>query len=226
MKKYVLTAAVAAALFAVPATVAYATAEPPAAEPPTAESLAAPTTAAQPSLAPVAAPASAASAASAAPAAALAAEADAPTADPVRIVEPGERVKAGKGWQLWLTDEGKHWADSTGFEQFRSVVDGNIDRSRPGVSHQSTSDRSGAFHSGVYYGTTDAARVVLTDQDGNETAASLIELPGDSDWGAWYAHTGPTRDGSHPRLSVSLYDSEGELLDELPAHGWLSGAAS
>ncbi|WP_234318814.1 hypothetical protein [Streptomyces sp. NRRL F-2305] len=32
------------------------------------------------------------------------------TAGAVRVVAPGERVRAGAGVELWLTEEGKHWS--------------------------------------------------------------------------------------------------------------------
>ncbi|MEU3480137.1 hypothetical protein ACI2LO_09595 [Streptomyces sp. NPDC033754] len=190
MKKY-LTAVVAVAAVATLAAPATATAE-------TTATLATRTTVAATTVAPEAktAPVKAAFA---------------PT--PIRTVRPGERVDAGKGWTVWLTRQGKYWSGPDGFENFRSVVDGNIDRSRPGVSHQSEGDQNGAFHSGLYYGTRDAGRVELTDADGRKTAATLVALPGRSDWGVWYVHTGPS-EGSP---TVALYDRSGKLLADLPA---------
>ncbi|MDV5146589.1 hypothetical protein R1T08_20945 [Streptomyces sp. SBC-4] len=139
--------------------------------------------------------------------------AQAPAPSPIRTVRPGERVDAGQGWTVWLTREGKHWSGPDGYENFRSVVDGNIDRTRPGVSHQSEGNENGAFHSGLYYGTRKAGRVELTDADGRKTVATLVALPGRSDWGVWYVHTGPTQ-GSP---AVALYDRAGKLLADLPA---------
>ncbi|MFJ8694738.1 hypothetical protein [Streptomyces roseolilacinus] len=133
----------------------------------------------------------------------------------VRVVKAGERVDAGRGYTLWLTPGGKHWSDPDGFENFRSVVDGNIDRSRPGVSHQSEGSPAGVFHSGVYYGTKKAARVELVAADGTRTPASLVELPGRPGWGAWYVHTPPSTHPGGP--GVALYDRAGRLLAELPA---------
>ncbi|GGP92732.1 hypothetical protein [Streptomyces roseolilacinus] len=133
----------------------------------------------------------------------------------IRVVEAGERVDAGRGYALWLTPDGKHWSDPDGFENFRSVVDGNIDRSRPGVSHQSEGGPAGVFHSGVYYGTKKAARVELVAADGTRTPASLVELPGRPGWGAWYVHTPPSTHPGGP--GVALYDRAGRLLAELPA---------
>ncbi|MEU7075109.1 hypothetical protein AB0B30_07320 [Streptomyces narbonensis] len=133
---------------------------------------------------------------------------------PVRTVRPGERVDAGQGWTVWLTKQGKYWSGPDGYENFRSVVDGNIDRSQPGVSHQSEGSESGVFHSGLYYGTRAAGRVELTDADGRKTLATLVALPGRSDWGVWYVHTAPTQGGSP---AVALYDRSGKLLADLPA---------
>ncbi len=54
---------------------------------------------------------------------------------------PGERVDAGQGYTVWLTEEGKHWNGPEEYENFRSAVDGNVDTSEPGVSHQSEGAR-------------------------------------------------------------------------------------
>ncbi|MFD7980792.1 hypothetical protein [Streptomyces sp. NPDC059071] len=133
----------------------------------------------------------------------------------VRVVASGERVDAGDGWTVWLTEEGKYWSGPDGYENFRSVVDGNVDLSRPGVSHQSEGSAAGVFHSGLYYGTKKVGKVVLIGTDGTRTTAALLELPGRPGWGVWYAHTGPENDGG---AAVALYDRNGRLLAELP--GW------
>ncbi|MFJ7129713.1 hypothetical protein [Streptomyces sp. NPDC098101] len=146
---------------------------------------------------------------------AKAAPAATPAPTPIRTVRPGERVDAGRGYTVWLTKKGKHWSDPDGFENFRSVVDGNIDRSEPGVSHQSEGTAAGVFHSGLYYGTTKAGRVELTDSRGRKTVATLLSLPGRSDWGVWYAHTRPAAGGDG--VGVALYDRRGALLADLPA---------
>jgi hypothetical protein len=186
MKKYLLAAAgvVAAAVMAAPSAVGAS---------------------AETSLKPVTAPA----------AEPVAAPVSLPAAAPTRIrtVRSGERVDAGQGYTVWLTEDGKHWAGPDGFENFRSVVDGNIDRSHPGVSHQSEGSEAGVFHSGLYYGTRKAGRVELTDAEGHKTVATLVALPGRSDWGVWYAHTGPSKDSP----AVALYDRAGKLLADLPA---------
>ncbi|MFI9001199.1 hypothetical protein [Streptomyces sp. NPDC053541] len=152
----------------------------------------------------------------------------APLPPPVRVVRPGERVAAGKGWTVWLTAEGKHWSGPDGYTNARSVTDGNIALSEPGVSYQREGGREGVLHSGLYYGTRSAGRVELREADGRTVLATLLELPGRPGWGVWYAYTAPSahdlRDpGSvtDPRdqgglADVLLYDRSGRLLSQLP----------
>ncbi|MFJ8694736.1 hypothetical protein [Streptomyces roseolilacinus] len=141
-----------------------------------------------------------------------------PSAKPPRIVAPGERVDVGGGRKVWLTEDGKHWADSEGFENFRSVADGNVDRSRPGLSHQSEGGQNAVFHSGLYYGTENAARLELTDATGRRTTATLLKLPGRPDWGVWYATTppGPPGGDGGGDEKLALYDAAGRLLVAYP----------
>ncbi|CAL9499710.1 hypothetical protein [Streptomyces sp. enrichment culture] len=194
-KKYAAAAAVAAVLVGIP-TGAYAThATAPSAPAPTAATSTTPTT---PNSTAAEGPA-----------------AERPSTQRPTVVRPGERVDAGGGWTLWLTRDGKHWAGPDGYENFRSVTDGNIDLGRPGVSHQSEGDATGVFHSGVYYGTKKAARVELVAGDGTRTRAALVELPGKPGWGAWYVSTPPATDPGG--IGVALYDRTGRLLAELPA---------
>ncbi|WP_443066709.1 hypothetical protein [Streptomyces sp. NBC_01255] len=134
------------------------------------------------------------------------------TPTPVRVVASGERVDAGKGWKIWLTSEGKHWTGPDGYENTRSVTDGNVDTAAPGVSHQTEASAAGAFHSGLYYGTRAVGRVELTGSGGGRTTATLLELPGRPGWGVWYAHTGP----AGGEASVAMYDRAGKLLTSLP----------
>ncbi|MFD8640738.1 hypothetical protein ACFV14_10560 [Streptomyces zaomyceticus] len=135
-----------------------------------------------------------------------------PAPSPKRVVAAGERVDAGKGRRIWLTQDGKHWTGPDGYENFRSVVDGNIDLAAPDVSHQSEGNGEGAFHSGLYYGTRTAGRVELKGAGGRVIVATLLELPGRPGWGVWYAHSGPA-DGD---LSPVLYDRAGRPLSSLP----------
>ncbi|MFB7424804.1 hypothetical protein [Streptomyces hydrogenans] len=182
MKKYLLAAGAA-----VTAAVAAA-------------ALAAPATAAPSPAAPVTASVPAPSAA----------EVSAPAPAPaVRTVRQGLRVDAGGGYTLWLTREGKHWTGPDGFEQFRSVVDGNLDLTRPALSHQG----EGTFHSGIYGGPEVPGRVDVTDAEGRVTRATLLQLPGRPGWGVWYAHTAP----SDRDVSVAFHARDGRLLVELPA---------
>ncbi|GHG14036.1 hypothetical protein [Streptomyces zaomyceticus] len=207
MKKYVLAAAgvVAAAVIAAPAAVGASTETSTAA------------------LSVAAAPAKSAAPVQAAPAKVTPVRSAVPAADPVRTVREGRRVDAGGGFTVWLTGDGKHWTGPEGYENFRSVVDGNIDRSVPGVSHQSEGNGNGAFHSGLFYGTRKAGRVELTDSEGHKTAANLIALPGRPDWGVWYTHTGPVEGKQGGGFDVALYDRAGKLLAELPGFDFPAG---
>ncbi|WP_245703309.1 hypothetical protein [Streptomyces lushanensis] len=158
----------------------------------------------------------------------------------IRVVAPGERVKAGPGIRVWLTREGKYWSTPDMDEQFRSVVDGNLDLSTPGVSRQSESVGDRYFHSGVYYGSRAAARVELTTATGRTVRASMVELAGKPGWGAWYATTelpspaevlgpegagtgaGAGTDTGRPAdfiRSVTLYDTAGRVLATLESPG-------
>ncbi|MFB8401685.1 hypothetical protein [Streptomyces sp. NPDC055912] len=215
MKKYWLAAAgvVAAVAVAAPSAVGA----------PTEASAASTAAAASPGSPDSAASPAAGTAVRAEPAKATPAKAAAPAAKPVRTVRPGQRVDAGGGFTVWLTRDGKHWTGPDGYENFRSVVDGNIDRSEPGVSHQSEGDATGVFHSGLYYGTRKAGRVELSDDEGHKTVATLIALPGRPDWGVWYAHTGPVDGNGGSSLGVTLYDRAGRPLAELPGFDFPAG---
>ncbi|WP_236246317.1 hypothetical protein [Streptomyces sp. CC210A] len=133
----------------------------------------------------------------------------------VRVVLPGERVGVAPGWEMWLTQEGKHWSGPDGYENFRSVVDGNIDPTQPGVSLQTDGSDTGILHTGLYYGTRHVGRVELTYGGSTTVRAALVELPGRPGWGAWHLTT-PVYDQSGTP-GVALYDRAGKLLAELPA---------
>ncbi|MYZ33653.1 hypothetical protein GT002_00550 [Streptomyces sp. SID4917] len=226
MKKYVAAATVTAAVLAVP-TGAYAltsggTSSTPSASAPSAKSVGE----------------SAAFGASDASAASGAGVRPADQAPSIRVVAPGERVKAAPGVRLWLTEEGKYWSTPDMDEQFRSVTDGNLDLSTPGVSRQSESVGDRYFHSGVYYGSRAAARVEVTTRTGRTVRASMVELAGKPGWGAWYtttelppvakvlgpegAGTGRGTDSGAPVdfiRSVTLYDTAGRVLATLASPG-------
>jgi len=112
----------------------------------------------------------------------------APTA---RIVAPGEHVKEPGGAEFWLTEEGKHWTTSDDpSPQFRSVVDGNIDRGTPGVSVQAEGTAQGHFTlSGLYYGGKGTASTVTVRTTAGTLHAKLLELAGAPGWGVWYVST-------------------------------------
>ncbi|MFE1289494.1 hypothetical protein [Streptomyces sp. NPDC058751] len=121
------------------------------------------------------------------------------TAPTARIVAPGEHVTEPGGAEFWLTPEGKHWTTPDNPEpQFRSVVDGNIDLTRPGVS--ATVEATAEGHvtlSGVYYGGTGTASRVIVRTTAGTLHAKLLELPGNPGWGVWYVSTdlSPAEDG-------------------------------
>ncbi|MGQ5577046.1 hypothetical protein [Streptomyces sp. ECR3.8] len=148
----------------------------------------------------------------AAPAAAPAAAAKhAPTP---RIVQPGERVTGAPGFELWLTPEGKHWTTPDMPEgQFRSVVDGNVDLSSPGVSVQSEGTPERVYLSGLYYGGKGTASSVELRTAAGTLQGELIELPGRPGWGAWYAVAEPVpNDGSWSFVSkVTVRNTKGKV---------------
>ncbi|WP_327111220.1 hypothetical protein OG206_01215 [Streptomyces sp. NBC_01341] len=137
------------------------------------------------------------------------AEAPANEAAPVRVVAPGERVQAGAGVEIWLTEEGKHWSTPETGHQFRSAVDGNLDLRHPsvGLSTEILGDR--CFLSGLYTGTDHARSVVVSTGDG-EVTAPLVRLPGSPGWGAWYADVPLHDDLTIDR--VTLLDGRGKKI--------------
>ncbi|MFB7242380.1 hypothetical protein CW362_15955 [Streptomyces populi] len=110
------------------------------------------------------------------------------TAPTARIVAPGEHVTEPGGAEFWLTAEGKHWTTPDDpSPQFRSVVDGNIDRGTPGVSAQVEGTAQGHFTlSGLYYGGKGTASTVTVRTTAGTLHAKLLELAGDPGWGVWY----------------------------------------
>ncbi|AZM46500.1 hypothetical protein DMB38_12335 [Streptomyces sp. WAC 06738] len=133
---------------------------------------------------------------------------------------PGERVQAAPKVQLWLTEDGKHWSTPDQPNQFRSVVDGNLDLSRPGVSLQAEQVEGRYFLSGLYHGKGDAASVTVVTGDGSVTGR-VVHLAGQPGWGAWYA-TIPLPSGSHstgrePNFvhSVTVRDAAGHTIATL-----------
>ncbi|WUD77809.1 hypothetical protein OG937_41930 [Streptomyces sp. NBC_00510] len=133
-----------------------------------------------------------------------------------RVVSPGERVHAAPGVVLWLTEEGKHWSTPNQPDQFRSVVDGNIDPTRPSVSLQAEPVGDRYFLSGVYVipddaaDAADAATVRVVTGLGTVTG-TVVRLPGHPGWGAWYA-TSPLPSslplpGSPFIRSVTVFDA-------------------
>jgi hypothetical protein len=135
----------------------------------------------------------------------------------VRVVTPGERVQVSPGTKIWLTEDGKHWTEPDQPAQFRSVSDGNLDLSKPGVSLQESGNTDGYFLSGIYHGTGEPARVEVSTVAGdvNATALTLAGKPG---WGVWYAEVkAPVATPSSDSMfgvtkKVTVYDSAGEVI--------------
>ncbi|GGZ12855.1 hypothetical protein [Streptomyces poonensis] len=135
-----------------------------------------------------------------------------------RIVQPGEHVVAAPGFELWLTEEGKHWTTPDNPDpQFRSVVDGNIDRTQPGVSLQAEGTAEGDIYlSGVYYGGRGTASFVEVETAAGTVRGKLIELPGRPGWGAWYATAhAPGSDWDFVG-TVTVRDTKGRVYAQLP----------
>ncbi|MDN3266702.1 hypothetical protein [Streptomyces sp. MA15] len=134
-----------------------------------------------------------------------------------RIVEPGERVTAAPGFVLWLTEEGKHWTTPDMPEgQFRSAVDGHIDRNIPGVSLQSEGTDTGVLLSGLYYGGEGTASVVEVASENGPVRGKLLELPGRPGWGVWYATAAPGDSSWDFVPEVTVRDTEGGVYAQLP----------
>ncbi len=158
----------------------------------------------------------------AAPPAASAPPSPAPSVSPTpRVVAPGERVTVAPGFQLWLTAEGKHWTTPSmpGLEQFRSVVDGDIDRGTPGVSLQMETSDGHAYLSGLYYGGRGTASTVEIETASGTVHGRLVQLPGAPGWGVWYATTGVEPDAGSPGSTpgVTVRDTGGGVYARLPA---------
>ncbi|MFI8204674.1 hypothetical protein [Streptomyces sp. NPDC085937] len=136
-----------------------------------------------------------------------------------RIVAPGEHVTAAPGFELWLTPEGKHWTTPGDPEpQFRSVVDGNIDPSSPGVSVQSEGTPERVYLSGLYYGGKGTASTVEIETEAGTVRGKLIELAGRPGWGVWYATADavPVDDGPwHFVSEVTVRDTKGRVYASL-----------
>ncbi|MCC5033230.1 hypothetical protein DMH02_008355 [Streptomyces sp. WAC 00631] len=157
------------------------------------------------------------------------------------VMRPEERVRVAPGVELWLTAGGLRWSLPGQPDQSRSVTDGNLDLSRPGVTVRSEPVGDRYLHFGVYHGEGAAARVEIATARGT-VGGRLLRLPGAPGWGAWYATaplperdrttTGGTegpdgpgapdgpdgpdgREVSAPVGRVTVYDTRGAVLAEL-----------
>ncbi|MFJ6832545.1 hypothetical protein [Streptomyces sp. NPDC091209] len=141
------------------------------------------------------------------------------TAPTARIVAPGEHVVAPGGAEFWLTAEGKHWTMPGDPDPlFTSVVDGNIDLHTPGVSAYTEVSADGhATLSGVYYGGTGTASRVTVRTTAGTLHGKLLELAGHPGWGVWYVSAdlpAGSVDGFEVRHIV-VRDTEGEVYSRL-----------
>ncbi|MDT0573562.1 hypothetical protein RM704_40030 [Streptomyces sp. DSM 3412] len=145
-----------------------------------------------------------------------------PVAGLVRVVEPGEKVRIGDGTRIWLTEEGKY-GDTPGVSEvpeFRSVVDGNIDMSRPGVSVQETPrGAEKVFLTGVYHGGPNvAAGVRIELYDGRIFDGTVVRLARTKEWGGWYLLATVGEGVSNPEhmrgitRKVTVYDKDGGVV--------------
>ncbi|MFF6781119.1 hypothetical protein [Streptomyces sp. NPDC012510] len=136
-----------------------------------------------------------------------------------QIVRPGEHVVAAPGFELWLTPEGKHWVDPDmpDFPQFRSVVDGNIDPTRPGVGIYASGFEGRYYLSGLYYGGKGTASRVEVSTSTGKVHGKLMELAGKPGWGVWYAVADlPPQDNGEDFLrGVTVYDTKGRVYSRL-----------
>ncbi|MFE6817822.1 hypothetical protein ACFVBQ_25140, partial [Streptomyces sp. NPDC057675] len=114
------------------------------------------------------------------------------------------------------------WSTPTQADQFRSVTDGNLDMSRPGVSLQTEPApvNNDAFLSGTWHGKGDATTVRIVTDNGT-VHGNVVSLAGHPGWGAWYA-TSPlptgtkNNDGKHNFVkSVTVLDAAGHTIATL-----------
>ncbi|MFJ4866636.1 hypothetical protein [Streptomyces sp. NPDC088748] len=137
-----------------------------------------------------------------------------------QVVVPGKRIAAAPKVQLWLTKEGKHWSTPTMAGQFRSVTDGNLDMSQPGVSLQAEPVEGRYFLSGIYHGKGDAATVKVETEQGAVTG-TIVRLAGTPGWGGWYAtsklpDSPKSKDGKRDFVrSVTVYDAAGRTIAKM-----------
>ncbi|UUU32495.1 hypothetical protein JIX56_22755 [Streptomyces sp. CA-210063] len=152
-----------------------------------------------------------------------------PPAPKARVVAPDERVTTEEGTQLWLTADGKHWRDPapepgvTSPDEFRSLVDGNLDTGEPGITMQgSGSATAGYTVHGLFYGVrSPAARVEVTTYDGEVIDGMVLRLKGNTSWGVWYSHVkvpeklARSLDFQDPVHEVRVYDTDGKVLAKM-----------
>jgi hypothetical protein len=115
----------------------------------------------------------------------------------VQVVKAGEHVTIAPGAELWLEKDGIHWTEGDTGERVISVVDGNIDRSVPGVQNQLTSivshgDSDGAtfrlrmFNGGVKDASDLSALEGFVSPLPDPADGTIVMLSGNPGWGVWF----------------------------------------
>jgi hypothetical protein len=115
----------------------------------------------------------------------------------VRVVKAGEHVTIAPGVELWLDSDGYRWTDDVPGVRFHSVVDGNVDRSDPGVQGQLNEPVNQMEQDGPHLilrmfngGVNDASDLSLFENDGiqlpDPADGTVVMLPGNPGWGVWY----------------------------------------
>ncbi|MEU3794899.1 hypothetical protein AB0F07_34760 [Streptomyces fructofermentans] len=134
----------------------------------------------------------------------------------LRTVAPDERVRVGAGIEIRLSEDGEHWTEPGSAEQFRSVVDGSLDMSVPGVSLRISDQEDGrSLLSGIFHGPGRPARAEVAI-GAVRIDATVLSLRGDPGWGVWYAlprlPDTPTSSDARPPWTITVYDSTGGVL--------------
>lgn len=141
---------------------------------------------------------------------------------PFRFVEPGEPIRVEPGGQTMTLDaEGYCRTDDDGFETCKSAVDGNQGPGSPSLQGGYDEEAQRHYYYGLYIGEEAPARIVV-GSDEAELNATIVSLPGDPGWVAYYA-VGPRvePDPTTPGMldGVTVYDENGGVLGRLGRHG-------
>jgi hypothetical protein len=139
----------------------------------------------------------------------------------VRQVAPGQRVEVGHGIAMWLTSNGYHYVTDPIMPQNtagRAVTD---DRVFPvdTVDLRVYSTDAASLYTGAYRGERNAARVTVRVA-GRTLQATLLTLPGNPGWSAYYTDGPfvkvPTEKGGSVQALVTVYAADGTVLATTP----------